>query len=188
MMDREKVEHILRAAGHATGHKAFVVIGSAAIFLWRDDVPEAMAMSREADIFADGVAAEIVDSISDDLDAILGQASSFDATFGYYCDGVGEETAILPRDWRSRAKTYASPATDGVVAIVPDPNDLALAKLCAGREKDMDWLAWAVSDGLFQVETVRARFEQLPTERLAGGWEVLEARLSVLLRSGGKAD
>lgn len=180
MMDRRKVEHVLRAAGNATGHKVFVVIGSAAIFLWKDDVPEAMAMSREADIFADAVAADVADRISDDLDAILGQASSFDATFGYYCDGVGEETAILPRDWRDRAKTYTSLATDGVVAIVPDPNDLAVAKLCAGREKDMDWLAWGVRDGLVQIETMRARFSQLPTERLAGGREVLEMRLSVL--------
>jgi hypothetical protein len=138
MMDLHKVEHILRAAGDATGHNSFVVIGSAAIFLWKEDVPDDMAMSREADLFAAGVDAEEVDRISNELDAILGQASSFDDTYGYYCDGVGQETAILPSDWRARAKTYSSPATGGVTALVPHPNDLALAKLCAGREKDME--------------------------------------------------
>ena len=66
------------------------------------------------------------------------------------------------------------------MAIVPDPNDLAVAKLCAGREKDMDWLAWAVRDGIAQIETMRARFSQLPADRVAGGREVLEMRLSVL--------
>ncbi|WP_297515456.1 DUF6036 family nucleotidyltransferase [uncultured Caulobacter sp.] len=180
MMDRGKIEHILRAAGRATGHKRFVVIGSAAIFLWKENVPEAMAMSREADLFADAVSADIADRISDELDSILGQASSFDAAFGYYCDGVGEETAILPKDWRDRAKAYTSPATDGVVAIVPEPNDLAVAKLCAGREKDMDWLAWALRDGVARIDTMRARFEKLPADRLSGGLGILEARLRVL--------
>jgi hypothetical protein len=151
MMDLHKVEHILRAAGDATGHKTFVVIGSAAIFLWKEKVPEAMAMSREADLFAAGVEVEEVDRISDELDALLGHASSFDDTYGYYCDGVGKETAILPSDWRSRAKTYSSPATGGVTALVPHPNDLALAKLCAGREKDMEWLSWAKADGVIQI-------------------------------------
>ncbi|MGH1558379.1 hypothetical protein ACRAWD_12585 [Caulobacter segnis] len=73
-----------------------MVIGSAAIFLWEEEVPDAMAMSREADLFATGVGTAEAERISDELDAILGQASSFDATYGYYCDGVGEATAILP--------------------------------------------------------------------------------------------
>lgn len=180
MMDLSKVEHILRAAGDATGHGTFVVIGSAAIFLWERDVPGAMAISREADLFAAGVGAAEVDRISDELDAILGQASSFDETYGYYCDGVGEETAILPRDWRRRAKAYSSPATAGVTALVPHPNDLALAKLCAGREKDMAWLAAGVEHGLITVREMRSRLDELPIERVGGGLATLEARLTLL--------
>lgn len=183
MMDRPNLEHILRAAGSATGHKTFVVIGSAAIFLWSEDVPFNMAMSREADLFAVDVEREAAERISDDLDAILGQASSFDAEFGYYCDGVGEETAIMPADWRERAKTYSSPATGGVTAIVPHPTDLALAKLCAGREKDMDWLASAIGDRLVRIDDLMDGLEGLPINRVSGGIAVLQARLAVLRRS-----
>ncbi len=185
MMDLSKVEHILRAAGDATGHGTFVVIGTAAIFLWERDVPGAMAISREADLFAAGVDTAEVERISDELDAILGQASSFDETYGYYCDGVGEETAILPRDWRKRAKTYSSPATGGVTALVPHPDDLALAKLCAGREKDMAWLATGVEHGLITVGEMRSRLNELPAERVGGGLAALEARLT-LLSGGGR--
>ena len=52
MMTLAKVEHILRAAGNATGQKAFVLIGSSAIFVRSAIVPDSLAMSREADLFA----------------------------------------------------------------------------------------------------------------------------------------
>jgi hypothetical protein len=182
MMTLAKVEHILRAAGNATGHKAFVLIGSSAIFIWSQIVPEAMAMSREADLFANVPDADEADRIADELDAILGQASPFDDAYGYYCDGVGPETAILPTDWRGRAKLYASASTGGVSALVPEPHDLALSKLSAGREKDMDWLAAAIEASIVSVGGMRARLQMLPVERVLGGMAVLEQRLTILER------
>ena len=52
LMKREKVEHILRAAGRITGKRQFVLIGSAAIVAWREVVPPELAMSRDIDLFA----------------------------------------------------------------------------------------------------------------------------------------
>ncbi len=140
MMGRDKVDHILRAAGALTHRNRFVLIGAAAIFAWREIVPPELSLTRDVDLFALDVPDDEADSIADELDGSLGQASQFDDTFGYYCDGVGPETAILPTDWRDRAKEYASPNTGGVTAVVPHPDDIGLAKLCAGRPKDIDWL------------------------------------------------
>ncbi|HQR87678.1 MAG: hypothetical protein B7Z44_01550 [Caulobacter sp. 12-67-6] len=69
MMTLAKVEHILRAAGNATGQKAFVLIGSSAIFVWSRIVPATLAMSREADLFATTPDLEEADCIADELDA-----------------------------------------------------------------------------------------------------------------------
>src|SRR5580698_983188 len=119
MMAADKVDHILRAAGAHTGQKHFVLIGSAAIFAWRREVPDGMAMTREVDLFAYDVPPDEADRVAVELDGMLGVQSQFDATYGYYCDGVGPETAILPTDWLTRAKSYTSANTDGVIATAP---------------------------------------------------------------------
>jgi hypothetical protein len=161
-MDRPDLDHLLRAAGDATGQKTFVLVGSAAIFAWRQVVPMQMMMSREADLFAFDVSDEVAERIADELDGDLGQQSQFDDTHGYYVDGVEPKTVVLPEDWRDRSKPYSSSATGGVVAIVPHPDDIALSKLCAGREKDLDWVAAARREGIVSLRNMAARIDKLP--------------------------
>ena len=160
LMKREKVEHILRAAGRVTGKKVFVLIGSAAIVAWREMIPPELAISRDVDLFAYDT--PDVDEIADSLDGALGQASAFDQTFGYYCDGVGADTALLPTDWRDRALTFSTPNTEGVTALVPEPNDIALSKLFAWRPKDIDWLRVAVATRIIDPDTMRDRSVAMP--------------------------
>ena len=160
-MTRQELDHVLRAAGDLTGHKRFVLVGSTAIFAWHESVPEIMALSREADLYASDVSDEEADRISDELENI-GQLSTFDETHGYYADGVSPYTAVLPVDWKERSKLYVSPGGNGVVAIVPHPEDIALSKLCAGRDKDLDWVGAAHASGLIELATVAARAEKLP--------------------------
>jgi hypothetical protein len=158
---RDNLDHLLRAAGELTGHKRFVLVGSNAIFAWRQAVPEEMAISREADLFASDVSDEEAEQVSDMLENI-GHLSTFDDTHGYYVDGVGPHTAVLPSDWRDRSKVYSSPGTQGVVAIVPHPEDIALSKLCAGREKDLDWVSAARDAGFIDLAQVSTRVAKLP--------------------------
>jgi hypothetical protein len=120
-----------------------------------------MAISREADLYAADVTDEEAERISDILENI-GQLSPFDDAYGYYVDGVGPHTAVLPIDWRGRSKLYVSPAANGVEAIVPHPDDIALSKLCAGRAKDLDWIGAAHASGLIELVAVAARVEKLP--------------------------
>jgi len=184
MMNLRTVEHILRAAGDATKQRDFVLIGSAAIFVWRTTVPRTMSMSREADIYADVADPDEAERIADELDAILGQASRFDETHGYYCDGVGPETAIFPGGWRERAMLFTSANTNGVTALVPQPEDIAAAKLCAGRDKDMAWLVAATESRIIDLDIVEDRLDLIPPERGVDS-DILAGRLlTVRSRAG----
>ena len=118
-------------------------------------------MSREADLFAFDVPEEEARQIADELDGSLGQQSQFDATFGYYVDGVEPATAILPHGWRTRSMSYATAGTGSVTAIVPHPDDIALSKLCAGREKDLDWVVAGRAAGIIDLDTVLMRVDDL---------------------------
>jgi hypothetical protein len=140
---RADLDHILRSAKEVTGQSRFVLIGSAALIARLRNVPLSMAMSREADLYVDGV--EDDESIATLIDGVLGEGSSFHEQFGYYADGVSAATAVMPTDWRSRTTEYVGRQARGAVAICPEENDLGLAKLCAWREKDRDWLKEGVS-------------------------------------------
>jgi hypothetical protein len=53
----------------------------------------------------------------------------------------------MPSDWPTRAIKYSPQDAPGVTAILPDVNDIALSKLVAWREKDIDWLEERASSG-----------------------------------------
>ena len=127
IMQRDKVDHVLRAAASVTGHKTFVLIGSAALIARiKGPTPASMLMTQEVDIYAFDVGN--ADELSDMIDGSIGQNSPFHTSFGFYADGVSSETAKMPLDWMTRASKYSSPGCPGVTAIVPEENDLALAK------------------------------------------------------------
>lgn len=178
LLKREKVEHILRAAGRITGQRRFVLIGSAAVAAWREMLPVELIMSRDIDLFAFDV--PDAEAISDQLDGAIGQASDFDQTFGYYCDGVGPETARLPSDWRSRAMEFSNANTEGVVALVPEPNDIALSKLYAWRPKDIRWLRAAARNSVIDASQMRSRLALLTSD--AAELTLLGERLGTLAR------
>lgn len=180
MMSRAKIDHVLRAEGAVTGLNQFVLIGAAAIFAWREDVPGELAMTRDVDLFAQDATDDAGAAAAFELDGSLGRDSDFDNTFGYYCDGVESQTAILPSDWKTRARQYQSASTNGVSALVPHPDDIAVSKLCAGRDKDLEWLAVASRHDLVNLELLATRFEKLPAGCLVGGAETLRHRLQIV--------
>src|SRR5438046_2005358 len=96
-MQRQQLEHILRAAHGITGAGEFVVIGSQAILAQFPNAPAELLTSIEADLFT----LRNPDD-ADLIDGSIGEASPFHRTFGYYAHGVGQETAILPIGWEQR--------------------------------------------------------------------------------------
>lgn len=92
-MTREELEHIIRASGNVTDQYEFMIVGSQAI-LGSVPNPEAVfTMSAEADIYPLHAPA-----LADKIEGALGEGSQFHDTYGYYAQGVGPETAVLPCD------------------------------------------------------------------------------------------
>ena len=106
----------------------------------------------------------------------------FHRTFGYYGDGVSSRTAIMPLDWRTRAVEYATP--DGLaIALCPSAEDIAIAKLCAWREKDQAWLREAFRSGVAKADKAAALLRGALPEA-APAREELARRLSVATARG----
>jgi hypothetical protein len=56
MLHRADIDHILRAAAPLSGHARFVMIGTGAVIAIAKHGPVAMMLTKEIDIYADGVA------------------------------------------------------------------------------------------------------------------------------------
>ena len=60
------------------------------------------------------------------------ELSPFHETYGYYAQGVGERTAVLPEGWESRLVPVPTPVCTGLCL---EPHDLLISKYVAGRER-----------------------------------------------------
>lgn len=162
-MTRQQLEHILRAAAAITGADEVVVVGSQAVLGSYPDAPRALTWSMEADVFT-------FRSTGDAhlIEGSIGEGSTFHRTFGYFGHGVGEETSTLPRGWRDRLVPVKTENTGGATGLCLEVHDLAVAKLAAGREKDLEYIHALFKHGLVDERVVRDRLGEtdLPTEQL----------------------
>ena len=153
-MTLEQLQHILRAAAEICGETEFIVVGSQAIL---GEHPEAtdeiVVRSVECDLYP-----AFAPDKSELLNAI-GELSPFHETFGYYADGVDAETAILPMGWEERrAVVSARTARDlEVRGWCLEAHDLAVAKLVAGRPKDIEYCRALVRLGYISHEKLAER-------------------------------
>jgi hypothetical protein len=133
-MTREELEHIIRASGDITEQYDFVIVGSQSM-LGAVPNPEAVfTVSMEADIYP-----LQAPELADKIDGAIGEGSPFHERFGYYAQGVGPETATLPKDWMQRVHRIQNSNTNDRVGFCLDVLDLFLAKAAAGREKDREF-------------------------------------------------
>lgn len=133
-MNREQLAHVLRASTQIAGDPDILVIGSQAILgsFDEDDLPAPATASGEADIaFLEDPGGQKAEQV----DAAIGELSSFDEEFGYYAQGVEVSTAVLPVGWQDRLTTWQTQSTGDARAVFLEPHDLALAKLAAFRDK-----------------------------------------------------
>ena len=121
------------------------------------EAPAELLVSMEADLFTFRGGVD-----SDLIDGSIGEASPFHRTFGYYAHGVGEETAVLPAGWRDRLVSIQNKNTGGSAGLCLEIGDLAVSKLVAGREKDVDFLKAVLVNGLTTPDVVKARLNLTP--------------------------
>lgn len=153
-----------------------VVIGSQAILATAADAPSPMLVSVEADVYPRNHPDR-----ADLIDGSIGELSPFHQTFGYYAHGVHPTVAALPEGWQNRL-VKLDQGTSDVIGWCLDPDDLALSKLVAGREKDLEFVRVGMDAGLIDPsalvdrlphmtlfepvrEAVRGRIERLAPHR-----------------------
>lgn len=154
-MFRHQLQHVILEIGRRFGLREFHIIGSAAILAAMPDPPVgALTATRDVDVIPPGSDDKLADRIS----FVLGEASDFDAEYGYYAQGVSAATPeYAPREWMSRALPIR---VGDYTAWCMEPTDLVLSKLDAGREREKDF-DFARSAATLQLVTEAGLLERL---------------------------
>lgn len=155
-MRRVDLEHVLRAASAITNERDFIVIGSQSILGQFPDAPAELLVSNEVDIYP-----RDRPELADLIDGAIGELSFFHDEFGYYAQGVGPTTAILPAGWEARLVAVTNDNTRGAVGHCLELHDLLAAKYVAARDKDRRFCRDAVRRGLANQATLLERIATL---------------------------
>ena len=154
-MQRSDLEHLIRASGEIAGDDEIIVIGSQAILGQFPNAPVRLLMSMEADIYPKNHPEK-----ADKVDGAIGEGSSFHELHGYYAQGVGERTAVLPKEWESRLVAVNNENTNGVTGYCLEAHDLAISKIIAQRPKDMEFVQELVRHDMIEKKTMLHRLKQ----------------------------
>lgn len=162
-MNRDELEHVIRAAATVADENEIVVVGSQAILGQFPDAPHTLLFSQEADVYPRERPEKAIQ-----IDGAMGDGSQFHETFGYYAHGVGPETAKAPKGWQDRLVPVRVPllidrqaeATGWCMEV----HDLVLAKLAAGRERDIEFAQEAIRNNIAQPQELLRRVADLPLD------------------------
>ena len=103
---------------------------------------------------------------ADLIDGSIGELSPFHEQFGYYAHGVGPETAVLPAGWKERLVAVSNENTGGITGLCLHPADLAISKMIAGREKDLDYVGILLKQGLVDEDEIRSLLQELSQDQV----------------------
>lgn len=144
-MNREQLEHAIRASGDILQEDEVIIVGSQAILGAVDEgLPKEVTLSTEVDVMA---VSDPTGEKALKINGALGELSQFEESFGYYVEGVEDGLCRFPEGWRDRMVEIDTPATNGVKGLCVDPHDLCVAKLLAGRGKDLKYVAALLRSG-----------------------------------------
>ena len=160
-MQRKELEHVIRAAGSIAEADELIILGSMAILGAYPDAPEELLISREVDTYPAAVPER-----ADLIDGSIGELSPFHEQFGYYAHGVGPETAVLPAGWKERLVAVSNENTGGITGLCLHSADLAISKMIAGREKDLDYVGILLQQGLVDEDEIRSLLQELSQDQV----------------------
>jgi hypothetical protein len=160
-MTREELEHIIRASGAITNQYEFVILGSQSILGAIPNPPAQFTVSAEADIYP--LAAP---ELADEIDGAIGEGSAFHSTKGFYAQGVGPETAVLPQGWMDRVHRVQNANTDLRVGLCLSVVDLFMSKAWAGRDKHRVFCIGLLQHEFVKLEEALAMVPSMPLDDL----------------------
>lgn len=169
-MNREQLQHVLRAASQIVPGYPPIVIGSQAVLgsIDETELPIEATRSIEADIaFLDDPDEEKADAI----DGAIGELSMFHKTFGFYGQGVSLQVATLPAGWEDRLRQLEIEG-ESAIAYCLEAHDCVVSKLVANRQKDREFGAALIQAGLIDPAVLSERVAILP-ERVADAQRTL---------------
>lgn len=175
-MKRSELEHIIRASGAIADDSELVIIGSQSILGQYPDAPADLLVSMQADIYPRNKP-----ELAELVDGSIGEGSFFHEQFGYYAQGVGPETAVLPAGWEDRLIEINNQNTAGIVGLCLAVHDLAISKYVAGRLKDLEFTKNLARAHLTDLDTL---LQRLAKTKLARGLRpAVKARIDVDFQS-----
>jgi hypothetical protein len=159
VVKRDELEHVIRAAAAIAGDDELIIVGSQSVLGQFPDAPPELLVSVEVDIYP-----KHHPERADLIDGSIGELSPFHETFGYYAQGVGTNTAVVPAGWESRLVPVKTPATRGATGWCLEIHDLVLSKYVAAREKDHEFIAAAIEHRLVERAELEHRLPGLPVD------------------------
>lgn len=174
-MNRNELEHIIRAVGEIAKVEKVIILGSQSILGQfpnltelnsQKDYSELTLKNQSHEVLFRSIEVDIIIPESEEkteiVDAAIGELSSFHDTFGYYVQGVDYSTSKLPKGWKDRLVEICNENTNEISGLCLEIHDLIISKLYAGRQKDIDFFHAAVKLGLLSIETLKERLNVTP--------------------------
>lgn len=169
-MRRDQLEHAIRAACQIIQQPAVIVVGSQAILgtYREEELPPEATMSIEVDVLPMGEDNDEIARLADLIEGVAGEWSPFEQQHGFSIDGVDLTTAVLPTGWRDRlvkvqnVNTAPPSGEPQFTGWCLDKEDLCVAKLCAFREKDLNFVGALLGIGLVDPELIDERLADVP--------------------------
>src|SRR5215469_2557965 len=159
-MRRDQLEHAIRTACQIIGRHEVIVVGSQSILgtFREDQLPADATMSVEIDILPIADDDAETERLADLIEGVAGEFSPFEELHGFSIDGVDMTTSALPAGWRDRLVKVQNANTAGPAGGLQftgwclDKEDLCVAKLCALREKDQNFVSELLMVGLIDSD------------------------------------
>src|SRR5271167_1681423 len=169
-MRRDQLEHAIRASCQIIGQLEVIVVGSQAILgtYPEYELPFAATRSLEVDILPITDDNNETMQFADLIFGVAGDLSQFQRVHGFSIDGVDLTTSALPEGWRTRLvkvqneNTAAPGGHPQYIGWCLDKEDLCVAKLCAFREKDRNFVDALIADGLVDPALIARRTTTVP--------------------------
>jgi hypothetical protein len=176
-MDLKTLIHLAQELRALAPELRFIVFGSTSAF---GSFPElgATVESYEQTLDADFVPDPLTEDVYQLLDRSLGKDSLFRRENGYYADINGPRAfECFPADFRERLV----PLQGCPNVFTLEPNDMAVAKLIAGRDKDVKLLSILLARGCLDEVIIRTRLWKIEMD------DKLTVRTDLALRATVKA-
>ena len=161
-MNREELEHCLRAVADVTDKRELYLAGSNSVLAhFPEDVIPAVCL-EEAEV--DVATVEDTEENSYVISSTFWEGSDFVEMYGIEIDGIQLDEIALPNGWQDRLKLIeiTPPYDDSLISVYAlDIYDVAASKTVAHREKDRRWLKALFDANLVSMGEVADRLNEM---------------------------